>query len=207
MSLSHVEVLSEVLVSAPPVSVDHTDSLISSHLMEVGVSNVVLLTVSWQTSIRVRVIVVSVVVTNVPSPVRNHILLLLLGQQVEHERLVQVEDKQHVHDSNPILVLETGDFPEGIAEWVFEESCNILESPPFLGFISGLLGLHHKLSEITIGLLSEGPTDHFSALIHVWEAIHHTLNTHESLSEVGLGIFTIVQVLRHFFINLINYQK
>ena len=64
---------------------DHTDSLVSSHLMEVGVSNVVLLAVGRQTSVRMRVVVVPVVVTNVPSPVRDHILLLLLSQKVQHE--------------------------------------------------------------------------------------------------------------------------
>ena len=76
--LSHLEVFSEVLVSAPPVGVDHTNSLVSSHLMEVRVSNVVLLTISRQTSVRVRVIVMPVVFSNVPSPFRNHVLLLLL---------------------------------------------------------------------------------------------------------------------------------
>ena len=85
MSLSHLEVLSEVLVSAPPVRVNHTDSLVPLLLMEVRVSNVVLLTVSRQTSIRVRVVVVLIVLTNMPSPLRDHILLLLLGQEVEHE--------------------------------------------------------------------------------------------------------------------------
>ena len=44
--LSHLEVLSEVLVSAPPVSMNRTDSLISLHLMEVRVANVVLLAIS-----------------------------------------------------------------------------------------------------------------------------------------------------------------
>ena len=47
VSLSHLEVLSEVLVSAPPVGVNELGLLVSSHLMEVRVSNVVLLPVSW----------------------------------------------------------------------------------------------------------------------------------------------------------------
>ena len=51
--LPHLEVLSEILISAPPVSVDHADSLVPSHLMEVGVSNVVLLAVCRQTPVRV----------------------------------------------------------------------------------------------------------------------------------------------------------
>ena len=51
--LAHLEVLSQVLVSAPPVGVDHGHPLVSSHLMEVGVSHIVLLSISWKTSIRV----------------------------------------------------------------------------------------------------------------------------------------------------------
>ena len=47
VSLSHLEVLSEVLVSAPPVSVDHGDSLVSSDLMEVGISHIIFLVISF----------------------------------------------------------------------------------------------------------------------------------------------------------------
>ncbi len=43
MSLSHVEVLSEVLISAPPVGVDHGGLLVLANLMEVGVSHIVLI--------------------------------------------------------------------------------------------------------------------------------------------------------------------
>ena len=85
MSLSHFEVLSEVLVSAPPVGVDHRDSLVSSDLMEVGVSNVVLLSISWESSVGVRAIVVLVNFSNVPLPFSNHTFFLLLGEQVEDE--------------------------------------------------------------------------------------------------------------------------
>ena len=85
MSLSHVEVLSEVLVSAPPVGVDHADSLIPSNLMEVGVSHVVLLSVRWESSIGVRGIVMLVHLSDVPLPLGDHALLLLLGQEIGHE--------------------------------------------------------------------------------------------------------------------------
>jgi hypothetical protein len=51
VSLSHIEVLSEVLVSAPPIGPNHTDSLVSSNLMEVRVSNIVLLSIDWHSSI------------------------------------------------------------------------------------------------------------------------------------------------------------
>ena len=122
VSLSHLEVLSEVLVSAPPVSVDHGDSLVPSNLMEVGVSNVVLLPIGWESSVGVRGIVVLVNFSNVPLPLSDHTFFLLLSQQVEHERLVEMEDQENVDNSDSALVGEGGNFPEGVAEWVLEES-------------------------------------------------------------------------------------
>jgi len=68
VSLSHFEVLSEILVSAPPIEMDHANSLVSSHLMEVRISHVVLLTISGQTSVSVRVIIMPIVFSNMPSP-------------------------------------------------------------------------------------------------------------------------------------------
>ena len=82
VSLSHLEVLSEVLVSAPPVGVDHADSLVSSHLMEIGVSYIVLLPIGWQTSIGMGIVIVSIILTKMPSPIVDHTLFLLLCQQV-----------------------------------------------------------------------------------------------------------------------------
>ena len=76
VSLSHLEVLSEVLISAPPVGPDHVQSLVSSDLMEVGVSNVVLLSVSWESSVSVGCTVSFVSLTESISPVLNHLLLL-----------------------------------------------------------------------------------------------------------------------------------
>ena len=83
--LSHVEVLSEVLVSAPPVGVDHADSLVSSNLMEVRVSDIVLLSIGWESSVGVRAIVVLVNLSNMPFPLSNHTFFLLLGEQEENE--------------------------------------------------------------------------------------------------------------------------
>ena len=82
VSLSHLEVLSEVLVSAPPVGMDHADSLVSSNLMEVGVSNVVLLVISWHSSITMRSRVMTVNLSNMPLPFFNHAFLLLFGDEV-----------------------------------------------------------------------------------------------------------------------------
>ena len=82
VSLSHLEVLSEVLISAPPVGVNHANSLISSDLMEVGVSNIVFLVISRHSSITVRSRVVAVDLSNVPLPLFNHRFLLFLGNEI-----------------------------------------------------------------------------------------------------------------------------
>ena len=155
MSFSHVEVLSEVLISAPPVGVDHADSLISSDLMEIGVSNIVLLPVGWESSICVRGIIVLVDLSDVPLPLSDHAFFLLLGQKVKNEGLVQVPDQEDVDNSNSVLIRKGGNFPEGVTEWIFEESSEVLEGSPFLGHVSWLLGLCDELSVITIGLLGQ----------------------------------------------------
>ena len=158
MSFSHVEVLSEVLISAPPVGVDHADSLISSNLMEVGVSDVVLLSVSWESSIGVRGVVVLVDLSDVPFPLSDHAFFLLLGQKVKNEGLVQMPDQEDVDDSNSVLVCKSGNFPEGVTEWILEKSSDVLEGSPFLGHVSWLLGLGNEFSVITIGLLGQSST-------------------------------------------------
>ena len=82
---SHVEVLSEYLISAPPVGVDHRDSLVFELLMEVRVSQVILVSMSWEPSIRCRVAVMLVILTDVPSPISDHILFLGFGQKIKHK--------------------------------------------------------------------------------------------------------------------------
>jgi|TARA_B110001450_G_scaffold230609_1_gene231981 hypothetical protein len=67
-----------------------------------------------------------------------------------------VPDQENVDNSDSVLVSEGSDFPEGITEWVLEESGDVLECSPFLSHVSWLLGSSDELSEITIGLLSEG---------------------------------------------------
>jgi hypothetical protein len=82
VSFSHLKVLSEVLVSAPPVSVDHRDSLISSDLMEVGISDIVFLVISWHSSIRVWGVVMLIDLSNVPLPLGDHRFLLFLSYEI-----------------------------------------------------------------------------------------------------------------------------
>jgi len=65
-------------------------------------------------------------------------------------------DEENVDNSNSVLVSQSSNFPEGITEWVLEESGDVLECSPFLSHVSWLLGPSDELSEITIGLLGEG---------------------------------------------------
>ena len=51
VSLAHLEIFAEVLITAPPVQVNHAEPFTSKSLMEVRVSNIVLFTVGWETSI------------------------------------------------------------------------------------------------------------------------------------------------------------
>ena len=81
--LSHLKVLPEVLVSAPPVGMDHAQTLVSADLMEVSVPDVVLMSVSRHTSVGVSGTVLVVHLSNVPSPVFNHLFFLVLYKSVQ----------------------------------------------------------------------------------------------------------------------------
>ena len=155
VSLTHVEVLSEHLVSAPPVGVNHADSLVAENLMRVRVSHVVLVTINGEASVRVRRVVVTVVLADVPLPLGNHVLLLLLGEQVQHKGLIQVENEEGIGDADAVLRRQHGDSPVGVAEGVLKEASDVLEGTPFLGLITGLVRLLNKLGEVTIGVLGK----------------------------------------------------
>ena len=83
--LSHLEVLPEVLVSAPPVGVDHTEALVSANLMEVSVADIVLMSIGRHTSVRVSLVMLVVGFSNVPSPFGSHVLFLVFADNVEEE--------------------------------------------------------------------------------------------------------------------------
>ena len=84
--LSHLKVLSEVLVSAPPVGPHHADSLVPSHLMEVRVSHVVLLSINREPSVLMRRVVNPVGLSVHPSPLLGHLLLLYAQMLVRIRR-------------------------------------------------------------------------------------------------------------------------
>ena len=155
LSLAHFEVLAEVLVTAPPVHVDHAEALATANLMEVGVSHIVLDTIHWHPSVTVQGAVGLVDLADAPAPVVTHLLLLVLHHGPEEEAAPQVEDDQGPDETHAVLIMERLSLPVGVAEWVFEEPGDILECSPSLRVVTGLLGLVYELSKVTISVLSE----------------------------------------------------
>ena len=80
--LSHLEVLTEVLVTTPPIEMDHAKSLVSPDLMDVGISEIVLDAIDGESSISVAHGVELVCLTKSVSPMLNHSLLSHLLVQV-----------------------------------------------------------------------------------------------------------------------------
>jgi len=76
VTLSHLEVLSEVLVAAPPVGPDHIETLVTAGLMEVGVADVVLLPVDGESAVSVGGAVLLADLTESVPPVLQHAFLL-----------------------------------------------------------------------------------------------------------------------------------
>ena len=157
VTLAHFEVLSKVLVTAPPVGVDHAQTLVSADLMHVRVAHVVLLAVDGETAVAVRKSVLVVGLSNPPAPVLDHLLLLVLHHHVKQERLVQVEHQQHPSQTHAVLRVEHVHLPVSVAEGVLHEAGNVLECSPSLSVVTRLLGVCHKLGEVTVGFLSESP--------------------------------------------------
>ena len=164
--LAHLEVLAEVLVTAPPVHVDHVEALGTANLMEVGISHIVLDTIDWHPSVTIQGAVSLVDLTNSPAPVVAHLLLLVLHHDVEKEAAPQVEDDEAPDEAHAVLLMEAFSLPVGIAEWVFEEAGDVLERSPFLRVVTGLLGLVHKLSKVTISVLSESSKE--KVKVNMW---------------------------------------
>ena len=153
--LPHLEVLSEVLVSAPPVRVDHVQALVPADLMEVGVAHVVLLAVHRVPSVSMWLVVGLVRLSNHVSPLSNHSFLLLLRQQVQVGRLEEMEDEAEPDIPDSILLVERLYFPITVPEGILVESCDVLESSPSLGIISGFPSSVDELGKVSVGLLGK----------------------------------------------------
>ena len=153
--LSHLEVFTEVLVSAPPVSVDHTETLASSHLMEVRVADVVLDSVDWESAVAMSSTVRLVGLTDSVPPMVDHLFLLILDHHPDDEGLVEVEDQKAVHESNTVLGMEWVNLPVGISDWVLEEASDVFEGSPLLCIVSWFFHCVYKFAEITVGGLHQ----------------------------------------------------
>ena len=154
--LSHLEVLSQVLISAPPVEMDHAESLVPSVLMEVGVSNVVLLSIGWESEFSVWSIVHPGDLTDAVEELALHHFLLGLGVESNHEGHVHVIEHDGVQDSESVLGNEIRQLPESVSVWVLGEPSNVFVSSPLLGHVSWLSGLGDEFGEVTVSLLGEG---------------------------------------------------
>ena len=156
VSLPAFEVLAEVLVTAPPVEVNHTQTFDTETLMEVRVANVVLFAISRHTTLSDTVGVPGVSLSEMPSPVLDHLLLLVLNQSVEYERLVKVEAEGNPDEADSVLLVERVHLPVDVAEGVFEEARDVLERSVFLCLINRFLGVTNKLHEVTVSFLGKG---------------------------------------------------
>ena len=153
--LAHLEVLAEVLVTAPPVEVDHAEPLVATNLVEVGVPDVVLDPVGGQPAVTVLHTVSLVGLTDAVAPVLNHLLLLVLDHNVEEERAPAVEDDHAPHEADAVLSEERVHLPVEVADGVLYEPGDVLEGPPALGLVTRLLGAVNELSEIAISVLGK----------------------------------------------------
>ena len=75
VSLSHFKVLSEVLISAPPVGKDTWELLVLSNLMEVRISHIVFLSIYWESSISMWSIILLINFSNSEIPCINKVFL------------------------------------------------------------------------------------------------------------------------------------
>ena len=153
--LSHLEVFTEVLISAPPIGVDHAKTFASSHLMEVRVANIVLDSVGRHSPVTMASSMRLVSLADSVSPMLNHLFLLILDHHPDEEGLVEVEDQEAVHESNTVLRMEYVNLPVGVSDWVLEEASNVFEGSPLLCIVSWLFHCVYELAEISICLLHQ----------------------------------------------------
>ena len=153
MSFTHLKVLSEVLVTAPPVSVNHAEALVAAHLMEVRVSHVVLLAVDRETTVSVSGSVLVVHLTEAVAPGCNHIFFLGLDDHVQQEGLIQVPNEAAPDKSYTVRLDQGADLPEDVSEWILSRASDVLECTPFLSLVSWLLHVINELSKVAISLL------------------------------------------------------
>ena len=159
--LAHFEVLPEVLVAAPPVGVDHAETLVAAGLVEVGVAKVVLVAIGREASVAVGRAVEVVRVTDAVAVVGAHLLLLVLDEHVLNAREVKVVGEEKPHKANTVLVVEGLHLPVDVAEGVLKEARDVLERTPFLGLVLGLARVLDKLADVAVVLAGQSSAQRF----------------------------------------------
>ena len=134
---------------------DHGEALVAAHLMEVGVSHVVLDTIGWETSVTDGLSVSLVSLANSVAPVLDHLLLLVLDNDIEEEAAPKVEDHEAPHEANAVLLVEGIHFPVEVSVWILDEASDVLEGSPSLRVVSWLLGIVHEFAEVAISVLGQ----------------------------------------------------
>jgi len=156
VTLAHLEIFAEVLVTAPPVKVHHAEALGTQSLMEVRVAHIVLFTVGRESPVSAAERLLGVGLAQMPAPALNHLLLLVLHHDVHDERLVQMECESHPHEPHSVLVVEHVHLPVAVAQRVLHEARDVLERSPFLRLVTRLLGAADELLEVAVGLFGKG---------------------------------------------------
>ena len=136
--LAHLEVLAEVLVAAPPVSVDHAHALVPSNLVEVGVAEVIFVSVVGH-GLVVYPLVPSVKLTRLVVVHLHHRILLVLANGGDQPALEQAVSEVHVHESDSLISVEDVHLPVPVAHRVLPQSRDVSYGSPLLRFISWLL--------------------------------------------------------------------
>ena len=135
---SHFEIFSKSLVSTPPVVPDRVQPLVFKHLMEVRVSDVVLLVISWHSLVISCCSGVSVGLSNNESPFLNHAFFSSATSHVLLKREEQMPAEQCPQWSKSVLLSHWLKFPVNVSNWVFSQSGEVFERSPFLGHVSWL---------------------------------------------------------------------
>ena len=56
------------------------------------------------------------------------------------------------------MLMEGIQFPVGVTNWVFVESGDVFECPPFLCVVSWLFSVEHKFAEVSVSFLGKSST-------------------------------------------------
>ena len=155
VGLAHFEVFAEVLVAAPPVQVDHTQTLVSALLVSVRVFQVVLLSIDGEAAVLMRGAMLVISLANHVAPVLAHALLTVLKECPQDKRGVQVEGASEPHEAHAVLLVQRRRLPVHIANWVFKEASDVLETSPLLTHVLRLLHVRNKLGKVAISVLRE----------------------------------------------------